>query len=301
MLANPEVLLRARRTFARLVAWCAAAVVVEEEPILATPGEAPPQPAASSRQGGEISLAGSAIAMSGARSPRLVAGACATAACGVAIALSACAAGAVVTRHAAPGSTPRAATAAANCRPAPALRGLTLAAARLKAARAGCRLSVSNPGSQDDALRVVASQAARRGPRGSTIDLRLGPLCMTLRSPGPPPHEPLIKSGPTELVSGLFLAGGPVSLYSAARCWSFVGTPSAGTITLTDRATGARVAKQTVAEGQLAQFRLAPGSYTITGTFADAVAGGVPLTTPAQTVDIPQGDTVRQDVVASIP
>jgi hypothetical protein len=56
-----------------------------------------------------------------------------------------------------------------------------------------------------------------------------------------------------------------------------------------------------VAEGQLAHFRLAPGSYTITGTFADAVAGGVPLTTPAQTVDIPQGDTVRQDVVASIP
>ena len=102
-------------------------------------------------------------------------------------------------------------------------------------------------------------------------------------------------------MSGLFLVGGPLVLYSAATCYSIVGTPSAGTITVTDPTTGMTAAKQTVAEGQLAHFRLAPGSYTITGTFADANAGGVRLTTPAQTVNIPHGDTVRQDAVASIP
>lgn len=237
-------------------------------------------------------------AMSGGSSPRLIAAVCAMAACSVAVALFACGARAAVTRHAAPAST---ATAAASCSPTPALRGLTLAAARIKAARAGCHLSVSNPGKQDDPQRLVASQAVRQGPRGSTIDVRLDPLCMTASSPGPPPHEPFVKSGPTELVSGLFLSGGPVSTYSAAHCSNVAGTPSAGAITVTNRATGTRVAKQTVAEGQLAHFRLAPGSYTIAGVFADAEADGVPLTTPPQTVEIPRGDTVRQDVVAGIP
>jgi hypothetical protein len=219
-------------------------------------------------------------------SARVLAVTCAVAGCGIAIALFASGAGAA---------------AAARCNPTPALRGLTLAAARVKAARAGCHLSVSNPGSQDDARRLVASQTVRRGPHGPTIDVRLDPLCMAANSPGPPPHEPFIRRGPTELVSGLFLTGGPVFFYSAPHCSSVAGTPSAGTITVTNRASGARVAKQTVAEGQLAHFHLGPGSYTITGVFSDAYANGVPLTTPPQTVEIPRGDTVRQDVVAGIP
>ena len=196
MHANSEVLLRARRIFGRLVGWRAAAVLVDQQPIRATPAEPLPQSAASSRHRSEISVAGSAIALSAGRSRRLVGGACATAGCGVGIALFACGAGAVVTRHAAPASPSRAAAAAAKCRPVPALRGLTLAAARVQAARAGCRLSVSNPGSQDDALRVVASQAARRGPRGSTIDVHLDPLCRTTNSPAAHPTNHSSRAGP---------------------------------------------------------------------------------------------------------
>ena len=182
----------------------------------------------------------------------------------------------------------------------PALLGLTLAAARVKARQAGCRLLVINAGGEDDALRLVADATFGRDRFGRFVKLRLDPLCFTMGAPGPPPGEAFVHPGATELVSGLFLAGGPLVLYSAPRC-SRVGTPAAGTITVTSPATGATVATQAVAQGALAMIPLPPGTYAVTGTFKNATVNGTPITTPAETVDIASGYTVRQDVVANIP
>ncbi len=105
-----------------------------------------------------------------------------------------------------------------------------------------------------------------------------------------------MKRGPTELVSGLFLDGGP--LRHAPRCRS--GTPWAGTITVTNPA-GMIIASDKVHTGKLARIRLAPGTYAIHGTFANATRNGQPIETEPQTVTITAGETVREDVVANIP
>jgi hypothetical protein len=84
------------------------------------------------------------------------------------------------------------------------------------------------------------------------------------------------------------------------------GTPGAGTITVVDPASGATVASVTIANGQLATIPLAPGTYTINGTFSDARTGTSPTDpgTPMQSstsVTIPAGMTVRQDLAVSVP
>jgi hypothetical protein len=86
----------------------------------------------------------------------------------------------------------------------------------------------------------------------------------------------------------MYLSGGP-----ATPSWVCprVFPPGAGTITVIDPATGATVASATVAQGQLATIPLAPGTYTIEGTDADAARepGDMPLKTGPQTVTIPAG------------
>ena len=84
----------------------------------------------------------------------------------------------------------------------------------------------------------------------------------------------------------------------APRCRR--GEPAAGTIEVTDSATGAVVASQAVAAGKLAEIALAPGAYAVRGTFVGATVDR-PITTPPVTVTISAGKTVRQDVSASIP
>jgi hypothetical protein len=118
---------------------------------------------------------------------------------------------------------------------------------------------------------------------------------------GPPRGEPLRTPGPTELISGLYLDGGPLVVRSAPRCNSLSGTAGAGTITVTDAESGAIVANTTVAGGQLAKIHLPAGTYTVTGTFADAFSNGQHMETLPITVVIRPGQTVRQDVSASIP
>jgi hypothetical protein len=201
---------------------------------------------------------------------------------------------------AAEGSHSLGAATLARCERLPALRGLALAAARVKAARSGCRLRVRNPGSSDDDLRLVADARLHRDRHGPFVEVRLDPLCYSMGAPGPPPGEPIVKAGPTQLISGLFLAGGPLEMYSAPTC-SRVGTPSPGTITVTDATTGATVATQAVASGGLATFPLPPGNYVIAGTFGNATVNGAPITTAPQTVTVSSGYTVREDVVADIP
>jgi hypothetical protein len=125
-------------------------------------------------------------------------------------------------------------------------------------------------------------------------------LCSGSADWGPPSDEPLRTPGPTELISGLYLDGGPSRLRSAPRCSSLSGTSSAGTITVTDPASGAIVASVTVANGKLAKIRLHAGTYTIIGTFADAFSNNQHMHSLPRAVTIPSGQTVRQDVSVSI-
>jgi hypothetical protein len=129
---------------------------------------------------------------------------------------------------------------------------------------------------------------------------RANRLCSGSAAWGPRRDEPLRTPGPTELISGLYLDGGPHRFRSAQRCSSLSGTPSAGTITVTDPASGAIVASATVANGELAKIPLPPGAYTITGTFANAFSNNQHIQSPPQTVTIRSGQTVRQDVSAGI-
>jgi hypothetical protein len=147
-----------------------------------------------------------------------------------------------------------------------------------------------------NANQTVVRQASRAGRTGRVVTVWLKPLCAQSAEPGPPADEPFLKSGPTELISGLYLDGGPLRF--VPRCGP--GTPTAGTITVRSPTTGEVIASENVANGQLATIPLAPGTYTIAGTFAHAFVNGQPIETLPRQVIIPAGDTVRQDVVASI-
>jgi hypothetical protein len=208
--------------------------------------------------------------------------------------LAAAAGNAAQPREAAPQAVQRAGD---GCRP-PRLKGLTLARARARAARAGCRLAVVNGQVRaEEPAQLVARQAHRSGRQGRLIRVWLVPLCAQVGAPGPPAGEPIVTTGPTELISGLYVAGGALLLLPICR----PGVSSAGTITIVDPATGAIVASATVATGQLATFPLAPGTYAIEATFADASTDGLADHSIPQSVTIPAGKTVRQDTVVSVP
>jgi hypothetical protein len=184
-----------------------------------------------------------------------------------------------------------------SCR-APRLVGLTLARARVRAGLAGCRIHVVNGQIRaEEPMQLVARQNPAAGSKRRSINVWLVPLCAQSAAPGPPAREPIVTAGPTELISGVFLDGGPLVLRPTCQ----PGTPLPGTITIVNPATGATVASTTVATGKLATFPLAPGTYTIDGTLANATSGGAVMRTRPQTVTIPAGMTVRQDTAADIP
>jgi hypothetical protein len=141
------------------------------------------------------------------------------------------------------------------------------------------------------ALTPTAVDARRADARQSRSQ------CSQSADPGPPAGEPFVRRGPTELISGLYLDGGPAGRFR--RCHR--GTPSPGTLTVLDSASGREVATRTIAAGHLATIPLAPGTYTITGAFADATRDGKPITTLPKEVRIPADRSVREDVVANIP
>jgi hypothetical protein len=123
------------------------------------------------------------------------------------------------------------------------------------------------------------------------------PLCAQPAVPGPPPGEPFVRRGPTELVSGLFLAGGPLRF--SPRCRA--GVPSPGALSVKETPSGRTIVAHVKAAGSLAVVPLAPGRYVIEGTLADASRNGQPLQTDAVSVTIQAGKTTRLDVVAAIP
>lgn len=194
------------------------------------------------------------------------------------------------------------------CAHVPRLVGLSLSAARRRAARAGCKVQAREAGSGQIVekrlyARYAAQAVVRQIPRADRaggvermVTVWLRPLCHQSADPGPPAGEPFVKRGPTELISGLFLGGGPPR--SSPRCR--VGTPSPGTITVTSPTTGTVIASDSVVSGQLATIPLAPGTYTMQGTFDNAFSNGQAIMTPQQSVTIVAGYTIRQDVVANI-
>ena len=177
----------------------------------------------------------------------------------------------------------------------PSLQGLTVSVARSRAAKAGCHLRLRGARITESSIQTVERQRPAHGGLAPLVTVTVNPLCERSGLPGPPSGEPFVKSGPTELVSGLYLQGGPVVLFSAPGCAHRGGIPRAGTITVSQRNGGPVVASASVTHGQLAKIPLAPGSYTITGRFADGTK------TFPQDVVVPAGKTVRQDVLVGLP
>jgi hypothetical protein len=124
-----------------------------------------------------------------------------------------------------------------------------------------------------------------------------GSACRRSAAPGPPHGEPFIRRGPTSLVSGLFLDGGPLRRHSSCRS----GTPSPGTIEVLDPTNAHLIVLQHVPTGKLANIRLAPGRYLVRGTFANATSNGKAIQTLPVGVLIRAYQIVRRDVVANIP
>jgi hypothetical protein len=105
--------------------------------------------------------------------------------------------------------------------------------------------------------------------------------------------------GPTELISGFYLDGGPLARFSSPGCRRPEPPPGAGTVEVIDSATGAVVAAQTSTPGRFVEIQLPAGSYTIVGTFADAIVNGQ-HPTQSRSVEIPAGHSVREDFTFSI-
>jgi hypothetical protein len=108
-----------------------------------------------------------------------------------------------------------------------------------------------------------------------------------------PPNEPVFRAGSTELVSGLYMQGGPVP---PPPCRPQPRGPYAGTIRVLNAHTGRLVASQSVANGRLAHIRLTSGTYRITGR----IHGGGRVSYPS-TTRIRRGYRTRQDGFENVP
>ncbi len=180
---------------------------------------------------------------------------------------------------------------------APQLRGLTLDVARLKAAKAGCKLRLKGAVLKQPGVQTVDRQSPP-GRHSSTVTVWLNPFCRGSAAYGPGITEPTVTPGPTELVSGFYLVGGPLARFSAPNCKRPERPPGAGVVEVIN-ATGALVATQTSTTGRFVKIPLPAGSYTIRGTFLNAT---VNETHPTETepLTIPTGHTVRQDFFLSV-
>ena len=182
----------------------------------------------------------------------------------------------------------------------PELTGLTVSEAATLAARAGCTVRIEGAPLKRPDEQTVERQSPEALELSASVTLSVNPLCAGSAAPGPGIDEPMVTQGPTELVSGFFLAGGPLRLFSTPGCaLPEIPSPGAGSVEVMD-AGGALVATATSTPGHFVEIALPAGSYTIRGTFLQAFINGV---NPSETksVEIPPGDTVRQDFVLDVP
>jgi hypothetical protein len=178
---------------------------------------------------------------------------------------------------------------------APRMIGLTVTAARGEAEQAGCHLRLTGASVEMPKIQTIRKQSARPGQLTKLLTVTVNPLCPSSGAMGPPPGEPLLTPGPTELETGLFIEGGPFIFRSAPACKDLVGTSSAGRITVINAAGTAIAMNRTVNAGQLLKITLGAGQYTITGVFAGGNAVG------PTAVTVPAGEVVRQDLVLDVP
>jgi hypothetical protein len=128
----------------------------------------------------------------------------------------------------------------------------------------------------------------------------LNPVCQRSADYGPGIKEPVITTGPTELLSGFYLVGGPLGRsFSSPNCKLPEPPPGAGTVEVIDTS-GVVAATSTSARGHFVKIPLPAGSYTIRGTFLNAIVNGVHPTS-SEPVEITPYHTVRQDFFLSIP
>ena len=186
------------------------------------------------------------------------------------------------------------ATTHASCR-VPRMTGLTVKGARSRAAVAGCTLRLIGATVTMPTVQTIHTQSVRPGRRARVVVDRVNPVCPGSAALGPPPGEPLLKPGPTELIAGLFGEGGPLLFRSAPNCKSLVGTSSPGTITVVNAEGTVVVNKMALATGQLLHADVPAGTYTLTGVLKGGTKVG-PLT-----VKVPSGEIVRQDLVIDFP
>ncbi len=184
------------------------------------------------------------------------------------------------------------------CR-APLLTGLTLEVARVRAKHAGCGLISKGAPIETASIQTVERQSPAVGRRSSHVAVWLNPACGGSAAPGPGVHEPTVTVGPTGLVSGFYLDGGPAIRFSSPGCKRPEPKPGAGIVEVSD-ASSAVVADVTSARGRFVEIPLTAGSYTIAGTFLEATINEV-HPTQTESLVIPAGHSVRQDFVLSIP
>jgi hypothetical protein len=181
----------------------------------------------------------------------------------------------------------------------PRLTGLTLRVARERVSRAGCKLRVQGARLEQPFVQTIVRQSPAARTRARVVEVWINPLCHGSAAYGPAIDEPAVTRGPTKLVSGFYLEGGPLWPFSAPDCKRPEPPPGAGTVEVAD-ASGAVVATETSTRGHFVEIPLPAGTYTIRGTFLDATINGVhPRDT--QSVVVYTGYTVRQDFFLSIP
>jgi hypothetical protein len=190
-------------------------------------------------------------------------------------------------------SAASAATRASGC-VTPRLVGLTERAAARKASAAGCVVRLTGARLKRATVQTIAAQAPAPGARSAGVRLTLNPLCFGSALAGPP-HNEGMRPGPTELITGLYLVGGPALPYSSPHCRQKPGQPGPGTIDVLDPTGGTIVASRTVKRGRLVTFRLPPGRYRVSGR---ASANNDTLAPP---FTIRAGYTTRRYVIEPVP
>jgi hypothetical protein len=144
-------------------------------------------------------------------------------------------------------------------------------------------------------IQTIHTQSVPPGRSARLVTLEVNPLCGGAINPGPPAGEPIIKSGPPEIVTGLFIEGGAYVERSAPVCKTIVGKSSAGTITITNSVGTVIANNMALSAGQLLYVNVPVGVYNVSGVFAGGnKVGPIKVTVGADQI-------VRQDLVLDVP
>jgi hypothetical protein len=187
----------------------------------------------------------------------------------------------------------------------PEVVGVDLAMARQALVSSGCNVQIRQlpahgelvTPSPPDGRQLVARQRPLRGVRTPDVTLWLEPLCAQPAQPGPRRRGPVTSAGPNELISGLFVQGGP--LQRAPHCR--IGVPAGGVLTVSSASGGRVIARRSVRPGHYGIFPLSPGRYLLAGTLARAGGEAGPSQLGPELVTIARNRTTRLNVVVPVP